>query len=179
MGRGAGNLGRMPEQVLTLVKLCLLALLYLFFAGVLRAVWAEVADGGRKTRSRVASVGVSTSAPAGATTSAAVPTPAVTAQAVRPTPTELIGKEPAEYAGVRYRLTEPVTVGRDPTSTIAVVDGFVSHHHARVFLDGGQCFVEDMSSTNGTFVNGSRIVGIAPLSVGDAVRCGNLVVEIG
>lgn len=165
----------MPEQVLTLVKLCLLALLYLFFAGVLRAVWAEVSDGGRRGRARVASVGVPV--PAGATRGAAAPT--VTAPIAQKVPSELIGREPAAYAGTRYSLSAPITVGRDPTSTIAVVDGFVSHHHARVFVDAGACFVEDMNSTNGTFVNGSRIVGTAPLSVGDAVRCGNLVVEIG
>lgn len=64
------------------------------------------------------------------------------------------------------------TIGRLSDNTIAIDSGAVSGHHACVFRDGERFVVEDLASTNGTFVNGKR-VSRHTLQSGDVVRIGN------
>ncbi len=77
--------------------------------------------------------------------------------------------------GKRYPIKDEVTIGRSETSTIAVDVPNVSRKHARIFLDQGQCWVEDLGSTNGTHVNDVEIEHIQPLSNGDLITTGGLV----
>jgi pSer/pThr/pTyr-binding forkhead associated (FHA) protein len=67
--------------------------------------------------------------------------------------------------------TEPVSIGRSPQSDIFIDNPAVSFHHARVFSQGGIYYVQDLTSLNGTFLNGVRI-SQAPLSHGDAITVG-------
>lgn len=67
--------------------------------------------------------------------------------------------------------TEPVSIGRSPQSDIFIDNPAVSFHHARVFSQGGIYYVQDLTSLNGTFLNGVRI-SQAPLSHGDAIAVG-------
>ena len=55
---------------------------------------------------------------------------------------------------------------------------FVSQVHARMFVRDGGVFVEDLGSTNGTWVNGSRAVGQMPARPGDRIQVGNVVMEV-
>lgn len=66
---------------------------------------------------------------------------------------------------------QAATIGRLPGNTIVIDHSSVSGHHARVFRDGDRFVVEDLASTNGTFVNGKH-VSRHPLASGDAVRIG-------
>jgi hypothetical protein len=97
--------------------------------------------------------------------------------------TEVLRKEPAQLAwliqrsgpraGKEYRLGEVTNVGRDAMQCDVVVDEpSVSRHHARVRLESGQWMMCDLTSTNGTFVNGEQIQEQALLD-GDAVRFGD------
>lgn len=73
--------------------------------------------------------------------------------------------------------TAPVTLGRAPDNTIVIADNTVSSHHARLFLQGTQWYVQDLGSTNGTFVNEQR-VSQHPVRPGDRIRLGAIVIQI-
>ncbi|MGQ0616110.1 MAG: FHA domain-containing protein [Acidimicrobiia bacterium] len=151
----------MSEQVLNILKLCLLALVYLFLLRVLRAVWTEI--GGPR--------------PASAPRPAPVPAPA---QGRRrgPAPSELVVVEPVGESGRRYPLGEEVTVGRAAGCQVTVDDTYVSQLHARVFTRDGQLLVEDLGSTNGTYLNQAKVAGTLPMQRGDRLQVGNTVLEV-
>lgn len=150
------------EQLLTILKLCLLVLLYLFFLRVLRAVWAELraprvvaeaAPTGRRGRRR-------------------------TRREARQTASQLRLLEPAEQLGRTFPLAEELTVGRAAGCSVTLDDTFVSQIHARVFAQNGQWFVEDLGSTNGTYVNRTKVSGPMVLRTGDRLQVGNTVMEL-
>lgn len=68
-----------------------------------------------------------------------------------------------------------VTIGRDITNDIVINDPEVSRHHCRLTQGGGGYTLEDLGSTNGTFVNGQRLTGARPLSHGDMLGMGETV----
>lgn len=68
---------------------------------------------------------------------------------------------------------QPYSIGRGPTNDLVVPDGLVSWAHLKIWSDHGQVWCSDAGSTNGTFVNGSRISGTLQLSVGDQITVGN------
>src|SRR5512137_44667 len=65
-----------------------------------------------------------------------------------------------------------ITVGRDPTETVQVLDQGVSRQHARIYRAGEMCFIRDLGSTNGTFVNDQRVQEEL-LRSGDVIRIGS------
>jgi hypothetical protein len=70
-----------------------------------------------------------------------------------------------------YDLGQSLTIGRLPDNTVIIDNPAVSAHHARVFWDGAHYIVEDLDSTNGTFVNDRRVIR-HELQEGDAVLVG-------
>jgi hypothetical protein len=166
----------MPDSLLTALKLIFLALLYLFFFRVIRAVWVEL----REPKSVQVAVGP---AP-----------PAVAARAGRPTarangrplwaggssaPERLVMLEPNGQHGQVFDLGDELTVGRAIGCGIALPDDtFVSTLHARVFRRDGDLFVEDLGSTNGTFVNDRQVTGTVPIHRGDRLQVGKTVLEM-
>ena len=68
-----------------------------------------------------------------------------------------------------------VTLGRDITNDIVINDPEVSRHHCRLTQGGGGYTMEDLGSTNGTFINGQRLAGARPLAPGDMVGLGETV----
>jgi hypothetical protein len=79
--------------------------------------------------------------------------------------------------GQVFDLDKPVvTIGREASSDIVLEDPQVSRRHARLTLQGASYFVEDLGSTNGTFVNGRRVMSPTPLSPGDKLGLGDTVV---
>ena len=132
----------MPEQLLNLLKICLLVLLYLFFLRVLRAVWAEVsvtngasvfAGTDRRRFGRRRSTGRARGA-----------------QGLRVL-------EPPDWAGRAMGMAPHITIGRDLSSTLPISDNYLSHHHARIVDRDGDYLLEDLGSTNGTNLNGKRM----------------------
>jgi hypothetical protein len=155
----------MPEPLLAILKLCALALLYLFFLRVLRAVWAEVAP------ARAGSGGGG-----GAPVTAPVRT--------RKPPRRgkggdgLVIVEPREGKGRRFALESEVTIGRAAGCDITVDDNYASQLHARVFRREGALHVEDLGSTNGTYLNGRKVSAPLPVKRGDQVKVGATVFEV-
>lgn len=74
--------------------------------------------------------------------------------------------------GTTFDLSEGATMGRADGSDIPVDDAFASSVHARIFPRGHFMFIEDMGSTNGTFLNGRRLRAAERLKTGDTVRIG-------
>lgn len=166
----------MSEQLLTVLKLCLLALLYLFFLRVLRAVWSEV------NPPKVAPAGIDAGVGRRGKPAKA-PKPPKAARPVKArrgatTPTRLVIVEPAGRAGAEFLLGAELTVGRAGGCSIVLDEQYVSQVHCRLFARDGSVFVEDLGSTNGTWVNGTRAVGQMPARLGDRVQVGNVVMEV-
>ena len=81
--------------------------------------------------------------------------------------------EPKATRGSAYALGEEITIGRAATCTIGMPnDSFVSQLHARVFRDSGSVMLEDLGSTNGTYLNGKRLTAAERLTKGDRVQVG-------
>jgi len=81
--------------------------------------------------------------------------------------------------GAIYSLdAELITIGRDPSNTIAVNDPEISRQHARMSAQGGKIVIEDNGSTNGTSINGKRISGPHVLKSGEMISFGEDIVFI-
>ncbi|RPJ18571.1 MAG: FHA domain-containing protein [Chloroflexi bacterium] len=73
---------------------------------------------------------------------------------------------------------DQLTIGRDSTNEIVINDAEVSRRHARLTFQGGKYVLEDLGSTNGTFVNGQRLAGPRVLKAGEVVSFGEQIVLV-
>jgi hypothetical protein len=161
-----------PDPVLTLLKYVFLAVLYLFFLRVLRAVWVELRE------PKPAPLSPVPSAPAGAgPIPAAVP---VTRPANgRVGPERLVVVSPTEQKGIEFPLAEEVTVGRAGGCGVLLgADTFVSQIHARLFRRDGDIYLEDLGSTNGTYLNKKKVTAPVVIRKGDQVQFGRTTMEV-
>jgi predicted component of type VI protein secretion system len=76
-------------------------------------------------------------------------------------------------AGSAYDLSEGALLGRGDQADIRLEDGFASSQHARLVPQGDVMVLEDLGSTNGTYLNGEPLRGPAPLHAGDRIRIGD------
>ena len=172
----------MSDSLLTILKFFLIALLWLFFLRVLRAVWSElkrppvvtVVDEPQKRRTRRREAPTSPPAPP-------APTGAMPAVAGRGNGQvmRLRVLEPAERRGRTFELGDEVTVGRASGCGVALEDAFTSQLHARLFRRNGETWIEDLGSTNGTYVNAKKLASPVPLHAGDRLQVGRTVLEVG
>lgn len=72
----------------------------------------------------------------------------------------------------------PVTIGRSPECTLQITDDYASNNHAQLSLVDGYWMVQDLGSTNGTWIDRSRITGRTVLEVGVPLRIGRTVLEL-
>ncbi len=173
----------MTDQVLDILKLVLLALLYLFFARVLWAVWSEVrqpANARQAADYQPPPIPARTPAPTPAAGGAA---PAGR-RAVQPskgrggTPARLLVIEPKARAGTAFSIGDTVTIGRDTDNTIVITDdAYISSRHATVSHSDGKVVVDDHGSRNGTYLNGTKLTRRQTVHVGDRVQLGYTVLE--
>jgi pSer/pThr/pTyr-binding forkhead associated (FHA) protein len=151
----------MPDQLLNLLKLFLLLLLYLFFFRVLRAVWAEMsppkAVEDKKPRR-------SERAPK--------------KQRRRQAPPHLRAIAPEALKGRTFALGEEITVGRAAGCQVTLDDSYASQLHARVYARDGTWYVEDLGSTNGTYLNRRKVAGPMVMQRGDKLQIGNTILEL-
>ena len=151
----------MSEPVLTFLKFCLLAVLYLFLA---RVVWI-VARELRGTPEPVAK-------PA--------PVAVDTANRARGRkPWRLVVVEPVAEAGSAFPVEGEATLGRGGGCTVPLAfDTFISQVHARAIDRDGTLWIEDLGSRNGTFVNGEQVHEPTQVAKGTRVQVGETVLEV-
>ena len=162
-----GAAGTSYSGAIRLVQWVVIAVVFLFFLWVVRAVWVEVRPAGprqtRGDRRRAARAEQRSAGPA---------TPDRRDLAL-----EVI--QPVEMAGQRFVVDGETTVGRGTDCGIATsYDVYSSTVHARVFRERGRLFVEDLGSTNGTFVNAERVTKPVRLGRGDLLQIGGTVFEV-
>jgi pSer/pThr/pTyr-binding forkhead associated (FHA) protein len=97
----------------------------------------------------------------------------------RGTPSRLVVTAGA-LSGTAVTLTEgqPVNLGRAPDSTLVLDDDYASNRHARIYPSNGQWLVEDMGSTNGTYLGRDRVLGPTPVPLGVPIRIGKTTFEL-
>jgi pSer/pThr/pTyr-binding forkhead associated (FHA) protein len=161
------------EQLLFVLKLCLLALLYLFFFRVLRAVWAELRAPveGRAPVAAAPRAGAPVGLPA-------EPARREERKPRREKPLQLVVLEPGDQRGRAFTLGNEVTLGRAAGCQVTLDDNYVSQLHARVFSRDGRYLVEDLGSTNGTYLNRQKVSGPMSIDPGDRLQIGNTVLEL-
>jgi pSer/pThr/pTyr-binding forkhead associated (FHA) protein len=138
-----------------------LALLYLFFLRVLRAVWVEVKG------------------PALALDAVEPAKPAKESRhARRHLPSLLKVIAPPEHAGLSFELADEPTMGRAAGCQITLDDTFASQVHARLFRRDDHLYVDDLGSTNGTWLNREKVTGPLQMQRGDHLQVGNTVLEL-
>ncbi|MDD7795645.1 FHA domain-containing protein [Clostridium sp. 'White wine YQ'] len=91
---------------------------------------------------------------------------------------ESSGDNPNLKQGTLIHIRDTVSIGRRDDNSIILTDSFVSGHHAKLFIRNNNFYVEDLGSTNGTFINGSRIDGSAKLNVNDELKIGSVVFRV-
>jgi hypothetical protein len=165
----------MPDSALDVLKLVLLALLYLFFARVLWAVWSEVrapnARAGAQPVPQVVAPPVQVPDP----TPAGAPRPHKGRGTV---PARLTVLEPKDRRGTAFSIAGAIGIGREDDNTIRIVDdAYVSGHHARISIVDGAVVVDDLGSRNGTYHNGNKIDDRRTLRIGDRLQIGYTVFE--
>lgn len=145
----------MSEALLTVLKWCLLALLYLFFFRVLQATWFG----------------------SGAAAKPKGPTQGIAAK-VRKSKRRLVVVEPPALKGQSYNLDKELTMGRAAGCQITLDDTYISQLHARVRNGDTGVIVEDLGSTNGTYLNRKRVMAPSVVSTGDRIQVGSTVLEL-
>jgi hypothetical protein len=154
-------------EVLLALKIAFLVLLYLFVLRVIRSAGRE-----RQAPSQDSMI---------LTPAAAAAAGLGRSGARRKTMRLVVQRSPSLDEGDEFPLNSaPVTVGRGGQNDLVLNgDEFASARHARIEARGDGVWVQDLDSTNGTYVNGARVVGAQRVKAGDVVRVGDtdLVVE--
>jgi hypothetical protein len=153
----------MAELILVLIRIGFLALLWLFVLAAVRVIRTDLLAGR--------------------------PAPAV----VRglPEPTRRAVREHKRSQARKLVVTEgalrgtnislgdaPVTLGRADNSTLVLTDDYASNHHARLVPSDGRWMVEDMGSTNGTYLDRAKVTGPTPVPLGVPIRIGKTALEL-
>jgi hypothetical protein len=88
-------------------------------------------------------------------------------------PRLVVERAPGHAQGMIYDIGSGAVLGRGDSAEIRLNDPYASARHARVALEGGVVMIEDLGSTNGTYLNEELLVGVAALHGGDRVRIGD------
>ncbi|WP_327679090.1 FHA domain-containing protein FhaB/FipA [Kitasatospora sp. NBC_00458] len=175
----------MSELTLTVMRLGFLAVLWLFVIVAVQVIRSDLF--GTRVNPRASRRGAA--APAAGTTT---PAPGRPAQAQpsggpqtqgggrrRGAPTQLVVVQ-GSLAGTTVALQgQTITLGRAHDSTIVLDDDYASSRHARIYPDQtGQWTVEDLGSTNGTYLDRQRLTAPTPLQPGMPIRIGRTVIEL-
>ena len=149
----------MPEIVLDLLKLLFLGILYIFIARAVRVIALEL----KETDSG--------------------PAPARAAPAAKPKRTKKKAPTKAviiqgDKKGKTLNLDQELIIGRGEKAGLTLDDTYVSTVHARIFAKGDTYMLEDLGSTNGTYVNRQRVTSQVELQRGDQVKIGKTILEM-
>lgn len=153
------------EPVSVALKFGFLAVLYLFLLWVARSALKDLRRG---VEPSYTGPSADVEGATGMHSASAAPSPAP-----RGRPKLRVGTAAGLVSGSAYDLTEGALLGRGDSADIRLEDGFASSQHARLVPQGDVMVLEDLGSTNGTYLNGEPVRGPQPLHVGDTIRIGD------
>ncbi|MEU2925568.1 FHA domain-containing protein [Streptomyces sp. NPDC048304] len=170
----------MSELTLTVMRLGFLAVLWLFVIVAVQVIRSDLFGTRVTQRGSRRDAGRQQQAPR---QQAAAPPPQRGQQGGgrrgRNAPTKLVVTE-GTLTGTTVALQgQTITLGRAHDSTIVLDDDYASSRHARIYPDrDGQWIVEDLGSTNGTYLDRSRLTTATPIPLGAPIRIGKTVIEL-
>jgi pSer/pThr/pTyr-binding forkhead associated (FHA) protein len=152
------------ELTLFLVRIAYLAILWIFVLSAVSVIRSDMFG------ARVPS----------AATPGRAPRPAKPPKAARKrgTPTHVTVVQGANSGVSADLAAAPVLIGRGNDAAIRLDDDYVSTRHARIVASGDQWYVEDLGSTNGTYLGSQRITQPTPIGLGSQVRIGKTILEL-
>ena len=175
----------MSELTLLVLQLGFLVLLWVFVFAIVYSLRSDLF--GQRVRKLQPDAAAAAPAPAAAFPAAA---PAPSAHPAAP-PSGPGGETPSTANANRQVLTtgpkagaefplgrDEITIGRSSDSAIIIRDDYTSTHHARLMLWNGRWMIQDLDSTNGTFLNGSRVTVPTPIPLGATVKVGATTFEL-
>ncbi len=170
-GKPKGEAGAMSELTLTVMRLGFLAVLWLFVIVAVQVIRSDLFGtrvtqrGARRESARPQASGRQSAPPQ--------------QRQRRGAPTKLVVSE-GTLTGTTVALQgQTITLGRAHDSTIVLDDDYASSRHARIYPDrDGQWIVEDLGSTNGTYLDRSRLTSPTPVPLGAPIRIGKTVIEL-
>ncbi len=158
----------MPEIVLAAARFGFLVLLWIFVFTVVGVIRRDLFAGSRASRLVAVPRGMNVAAasvrPARVKKGRAAHQLVVTAGAL---------------AGTKITLADtPITIGRAEDSTLVITDDYASARHARLMPRDGQWVLEDLGSTNGTYLDRTKVSGPTPVPIGVPIRIGRTSLEL-
>jgi len=165
------------ELALFIIRLGFVAVLWVFVFSIISVIRADLF--GQKVVSRVAaanapevvSAPIANAAPFGGSTS-------LVSEPTGSTATKLVILE-GDKSGQMVRLDRrEITIGRSPDSDLIVDDEYASTHHAKLVLINNDWLIQDLNSTNGTYLDGGRVGTPAVVKLNTPVRVGKTVFEL-
>lgn len=158
----------MNALTLTLIKLAFLAVLWLFVIAAVGVVRTDLF--GPRRRARKARAPRAAPPPAQPRRTASRPS--------RSAPHQMVVTA-GPLAGTTIDLADSqITIGRADDATLVLSDDYASTRHARLFPQDGQWLVEDLGSTNGTYLDRQKVTRPIPVPVGVPIRIGKTVLEL-
>jgi pSer/pThr/pTyr-binding forkhead associated (FHA) protein len=158
----------MNELTLTLIRVAFLAVLWLFVIAAIGVVRTDLLGGSgsapRRGRTRARQ------APA--------PRPVRPPRSGRGTPRMLVVTGGALKGTTLDLSQQQITLGRANDATLVLNDDYASSRHARIFPQDGQWIVEDLGSTNGTYLDRQKVTRPTPVPIGVPIRIGKTVLEL-
>jgi pSer/pThr/pTyr-binding forkhead associated (FHA) protein len=167
----------MNSLELTLIRIGFLAVLWLFVIAAVGVIRTDLFGHSSRSSRRRAETAPGPQPPLPPPVSA----PRVKAKPVRTSrqmPQQLLVTA-GSLAGTSLGLTDQqITIGRAGDATLVLSDDYASTRHARLFPQDGQWLVEDLGSTNGTYLDRQKVTGPTPVPVGVPIRIGKTVLEL-
>jgi hypothetical protein len=159
----------MNELSLTIIRVAFLAVLWLFVIAAIGVVRTDLLGGPSATTRR------------GKARQAQAPRPGRPSRAPRPgrgSPRILVVTAGALKGTSIDLAQQQITLGRANDATLVLNDDYASSRHARIFPQDGQWIVEDLGSTNGTYLDRQKVTRPLPVPVGVPIRIGKTVLEL-
>lgn len=153
----------MPELVLAIVRIAIVVLLWLFVLAAVRVIRTDIygSRAARPARRRPEQ------------------RPAKQPKQRRRDVAHALVITQGQLAGTSIALRDiPVTIGRANDSTLVLADDYASNKHARLVPRDGQWYVEDLGSTNGTYLDRTKVTAPTPVPIGMPIRIGKTVLEL-
>jgi len=157
------------EPVSVALKFGFVAVMYLFVLWVVRSASKDLRGGTAAAPGRTAPAGADPADATGLYSATSLGTPASAGRS----PRLVVERAPGHEPGMIYDLDGSIVLGRGETAEIRLEDPFASARHARIYEQGDILVVEDLGSTNGTYLNEELLQTPRPLHLGDRLRIGD------